>query len=168
MHAQQWRRHVRPARTIAAVCCAAAFALVTVACSSNSASTGPGNATPSGGTKIQGGTATWAELPSAPPNYIFPFVSGTYSSTANISEFQYLMYRPLYWFGNGASPTLNTSLSLAEAPVRMKSFDFPERYGLRALGQVRGRPTRSSCATLATSASRLSPSLDAMGTSAAR
>ena len=27
------------------------------------------------------------------------------------------MYRPLYWFGNGASPTLNTSLSLAHAPV---------------------------------------------------
>jgi len=27
------------------------------------------------------------------------------------------MYRPLYWFGNGASPTLNTSLSLADAPV---------------------------------------------------
>ncbi len=27
------------------------------------------------------------------------------------------MYRPLYWFGNGASPTLNTSLSLADTPV---------------------------------------------------
>jgi peptide/nickel transport system substrate-binding protein len=27
------------------------------------------------------------------------------------------MYRPLYWFGNGASPTLNTSLSLADQPV---------------------------------------------------
>lgn len=65
----------------------------------------------------RGGTATWAEQPSAPPNYIFPFVSSTYSSTANISEFQYLMYRPLYWFGNGANPTLNTSLSLASAPV---------------------------------------------------
>ncbi len=27
------------------------------------------------------------------------------------------MYRPLYWFGNGTNPTLNTSLSLASAPV---------------------------------------------------
>jgi len=27
------------------------------------------------------------------------------------------MYRPLYWFGNGTSPTLNTSLSLANPPV---------------------------------------------------
>ncbi len=34
----------------------------------------------------------------------------------NFEEFQYLMYRPLYWFGNGASPTLNTSLSLADPP----------------------------------------------------
>jgi phosphohistidine swiveling domain-containing protein len=30
-----------------------------------------------------------------------PVTSGTYSSTVNIEEFQYLMYRPLYWFGNG-------------------------------------------------------------------
>ncbi len=35
----------------------------------------------------------------------------------NAEDFQYLMYRPLYWFGNGASPTLNTSLSLADMPV---------------------------------------------------
>lgn len=27
------------------------------------------------------------------------------------------MYRPLYWFGNGTQPTLNTSLSLANPPV---------------------------------------------------
>jgi peptide/nickel transport system substrate-binding protein len=40
-------------------------------------------------------SVTWAEQPQSPPNYIFPFMSLTYFSIANISEFQYLMYRPL-------------------------------------------------------------------------
>ena len=114
MHVQQWHRH-RRLRFAAAVCAAAALALGAAACSSTSSNNN--NASPSGGTKMSGGTATWALQPSSVPNYIFPFDSSTYSSTVNISEFQYLMYRPLYWFGNGASPTLNTSLSLASAPV---------------------------------------------------
>ena len=61
--------------------------------------------------------ATWAEQPQTPPNYIFPFMSLTYFSVANISEFQYLMYRPLYWFGNGTTPGLNENLSLADQPA---------------------------------------------------
>ena len=36
-----------------------------------------------------------------PPNYIFPFMSLAFFSVTNINQFQYLMYRPLYWFGNG-------------------------------------------------------------------
>ncbi|MSX69074.1 MAG: ABC transporter substrate-binding protein, partial [Actinobacteria bacterium] len=35
----------------------------------------------------------------------------------NINQFQFLMYRPLYWFGNGTSPNLNPSLSLASNPT---------------------------------------------------
>ena len=50
------------------------------------------------------------------PNYIFPFDSSTFFSVANSQYFQYLMYRPLYWFGQGTSPTLNSSLSLADPP----------------------------------------------------
>jgi len=61
-------------------------------------------------------TATWAELPSDPPNYIFPFMSLAFFSVSNINQFQELMYRPLYWFGNGSRRT-NPSLSLAENPV---------------------------------------------------
>ena len=38
-------------------------------------------------------------------------------SVTNISQFQFLMYRPLYWFGDGVSPTLNHSLSLADSPT---------------------------------------------------
>ena len=38
-------------------------------------------------------------------------------SQNNLSQFQYLMYRPLYWFGNGSTPNLDLSLSLAQNPT---------------------------------------------------
>jgi peptide/nickel transport system substrate-binding protein len=114
MRVQQWRRHHKHPVTLAAVG-AAALALVLAACSSSGGggTTGTSSAGSAGGTKVAGGTATFALAPSAVPNYIFPFTSSTYFSNVNSQEFQYLMYRPLYWFGNGASPTLNTGLSLA-------------------------------------------------------
>jgi len=68
-------------------------------------------------TKASGGTAYWAEAPSSAPNFIFPFMSSRYFTTANVEQFQQLMYRPLYWMGTGSTPALNESLSLASAPV---------------------------------------------------
>jgi peptide/nickel transport system substrate-binding protein len=44
-------------------------------------------------------------------------MSGTYYSNVNLYQFQALMYRPLYWFGQGTQPSFNESLSLANAPV---------------------------------------------------
>ena len=108
------RRRARVA--LAAACGAAAIAVTAAACGS-SGSSGAGASGSTGGTKVAGGTATFALQPSTTPNYIFPFSSSTYFSVVNSEDFQYLMYRPLYWFGNGASPTLNTSLSLASVPV---------------------------------------------------
>jgi peptide/nickel transport system substrate-binding protein len=69
---------------------------------------------------VAGGTAYFAEPPSAVPNYIFPFMSLAFFSVNNISDLQQLMYRPLYWFGNGSNPTINLSLSLASNPVYAK------------------------------------------------
>jgi peptide/nickel transport system substrate-binding protein len=86
---------------------AVALALGAGACSSTSSG-------PSSGAPVKGGTAVVAEPPSQTPNYIFPFMSTAVSSNQNLFDFTYLMYRPLYWFGNGAQPTLNTSLSLAD------------------------------------------------------
>ncbi len=74
------------------------------------------SSTPSGASAASN-TATFAEAPSATPNYIFPFMSLAFFSVYNIDQFQQLMYRPLYWFGNGSTPNLNESLSLADAPV---------------------------------------------------
>jgi len=91
---------------------AVALALVAAGCSSSSTTGGTTT-----GTKVQGGTAVWAEPPATVPNYIFPFTSSAYISVINASNFTNLMYRPLYWFGNGNQPTLNTKLSLANPPT---------------------------------------------------
>ena len=107
------RRRRRAA--FAAACGAAAIAITAAACGSSGG--GSENASLTGGTPVSGGTATYALPPSTTPNYIFPFTSSSYFSVVNAEDFQYLMYRPLYWFGNGASPTLNTKLSLADPPV---------------------------------------------------
>jgi peptide/nickel transport system substrate-binding protein len=73
--------------------------------------------TSSGNTPVQGGTAVWAEGPSTPPNYIFPFEGSAYFSLSNANDFANLMYRPLYWFGGNGVPTLDNSLSLASPPA---------------------------------------------------
>src|ERR1700684_1767227 len=104
-------RFRRRGRMLAAALGAAALALVAGACSSTSSSGA------SSGAPVKGGTAVYAEAPSTPPNYIFPFASSVYASNTNIFDLDWLMYRPLYWFGNGTQPTVNNSLSLAEPPV---------------------------------------------------
>ncbi|HEY5009995.1 MAG TPA: ABC transporter substrate-binding protein, partial [Acidimicrobiales bacterium] len=68
---------------------------------------------PSGGS----GTIVFAEAPGANPNFIFPYLGCAYSSVNNINQFQMLMYRPLYWFGLGASTAFVPSLSLANRPT---------------------------------------------------
>jgi len=95
---------------------AAACITALAACSSSSSSNNSSSAQASG-TPENGGTATFAELPATTPNYIFPFTSSAYISVSNLNLFQYLMYRPLYWFGTGNKPTVNTTKSLANLPV---------------------------------------------------
>lgn len=91
-------------------------AVILAACSSTSPSS---SVSPSGGTKTTGGTAIFAEPPSATPNYIFPFETSQYDTVNNVSQFQYLLYRPLYMFGSPLtqSTQLDTSLSLAAEPT---------------------------------------------------
>jgi len=86
---------------------AVVLALIAGGCSSSTTSN------PSAGAPVKGGTAVMAEPPSQTPSYIFPFMAPSFSTNQNLFDFTYLMYRPLYWFGNGTQPTLNTSLSLA-------------------------------------------------------
>ena len=89
---------------------AAALALTAAACTSTAQSS-------SGSTPVKGGTAVFALAPSTVPNYIFPYISANQQSIANMQDLQFLLYRPLYWFGQGSEPTLNKSLSLAYPPT---------------------------------------------------
>ena len=90
---------------------------VLASCSTGAAPSSSRSGALGSGAKQHGGTATWAEAPGARPDFIFPFMNLAYFTVANIKQFQYLMYRPLYWFGTGGQPTLNATLSLAETPV---------------------------------------------------
>ena len=50
---------------------------------------------------------SFAELPSSQANYIFPFLPLAYFSVSNSQQFQYFMYRPLYFFGGqNTQPTV--------------------------------------------------------------
>jgi peptide/nickel transport system substrate-binding protein len=79
-------------------------------------SIGTGSLTTSA-TAATSGDVTFALPPAVIPNYIFPVMSGTYYSNVNLYQFQALMFRPLYWFGEGTQPSYNASLSLADTPV---------------------------------------------------
>jgi peptide/nickel transport system substrate-binding protein len=100
-----WRRVVLPSAGLLTV------ALAAGGCGGSS------NSNASGSTPVEGGVAVMAQLPSSNANYVFPYMSGNYDSNQNLFDLQNLMYRPLFWFGQGSQPVLNTSLSLAYPPT---------------------------------------------------
>jgi peptide/nickel transport system substrate-binding protein len=63
------------------------------------------------------GVVTFAELPSTPPNYIFPIEPAQFEGNQNTFQFSNLLYLPLYWFGSKGEPVLNRGLSVAKPPV---------------------------------------------------
>ena len=99
--------------SLAGVAVVVAAVLLAVGCSSSST---PAS---SGGTPVKGGTVTWALPPSTTNNWIFPFYAITNASVYNGEQFQWLMYRPLYMFGNNTNTNvgINYPLSPANAPV---------------------------------------------------
>jgi peptide/nickel transport system substrate-binding protein len=113
-------RRFRALGTLVVVATAAATLLAACSSSTNNAnrpSSSKGINVPTGGTKSAGGTAYWAELPSATPNFIFPFDPPGLFSVPNTNQFQFLLYRPLYWFGQGNTANLNLQLSVGKNPV---------------------------------------------------
>jgi peptide/nickel transport system substrate-binding protein len=107
-----WERKLR----LVAAAGIAAFGLVAAACSSTSAP--PGSAGGTSGKPSSGGTATIALPAGVTYSNIFPFYGITEASVYNL-QFQYLLYRPLYYFGgnNSNSVSVNYALSTASAPV---------------------------------------------------
>src|SRR5579875_31636 len=64
-----------------------------------------------------GGTVTFALPPGFNPNYILPIEPAAADSVQQFNFFQFLLYRPLYWEGKGASTAIDPHLSLAAMPV---------------------------------------------------
>src|SRR5215472_14331433 len=87
---------LRHRRTLGALALALTASLSLAACAAGSGTGPPAPAGP----PVQGGTAYFAEQPLSPPSYIFPLISGQYYSAENTADFQTLLYRPLYWYGD--------------------------------------------------------------------
>jgi peptide/nickel transport system substrate-binding protein len=94
--------------------------LVTVGAAAGSLSLGLIAPTASGAsstTSTNSNTITFAELPGAAPNYIFPYLGCANFSVATLSQFQEMTYRPVYWFGTPGSAAVDYNISPAKAPV---------------------------------------------------
>jgi peptide/nickel transport system substrate-binding protein len=95
------------------------LALASVACvtllAACSSSSSPGSA--ANATRVQGGTATIAlNQNEGVFNYIFPLLNFDNDTIANVTYSQYLMWRPLYWFGSPGHVGVNPKESLADPP----------------------------------------------------
>jgi peptide/nickel transport system substrate-binding protein len=104
--------------------CAIAGALCLAACSKSSNSSGSVSGTtgafgsvPAASGTPHAGTITWAEPPGSAPTWIFPVLPGANATTGNIDDFQWEMWRPLYWYTNGVNPTEMPSMSMAYQPT---------------------------------------------------
>lgn len=119
---------MRKTMFLAALCVPA---LALAACSStNSGSAGKGSTAPSaalGGAfgsipapaagAQHAGVITWAEAPDTAPTWILPVYTSAADSVSDENEFNFYMWRPLYWFSNGVEPTETPSMSLAYDPT---------------------------------------------------
>lgn len=109
-------RQKRNARRLIGFIAVAAAALTLAACSGS----GTGGSAATGGPGASGGnkeTVTFAEFPGSVPNWILPITNPEHGGSPNTEEFSYLMWRPLYWEGNGSGPTIDQQVSVAYPPV---------------------------------------------------
>ncbi len=110
---------------VAALGVVAAGALLAAGCGTSSPGTsgrgtsGPGSSGP-GSTfaSVKGAVATLPDITGQGADCIFPMETTACYSAPNYQDFEYLMVRPLYMFGNnGQSIAANYSLSPADAPI---------------------------------------------------
>jgi peptide/nickel transport system substrate-binding protein len=104
--------------------CAVVGALGLAACSQSSSSSGSVSSTsggfgsvPAASGTAHAGTITWAESPGTAPTWIFPVVPAADGTVYATNDFEYEMWRPLYWFTNGVQPIETPSMSMADKPV---------------------------------------------------
>jgi peptide/nickel transport system substrate-binding protein len=73
----------------------------------------PAAGTPSG----TAGSITYALMPGETPDWIFPIPTTAANSVDNIFNFEWQMWPPMYYTPNGSTPAVDSSLSVAHAPV---------------------------------------------------
>jgi peptide/nickel transport system substrate-binding protein len=88
--------------------------------------------------RLSGGTATVALQPGDQFSWMFPLMPFSASTGANLEYSEYLMWRPLYWFGSPGHVGLNETESLADpavitatgsqttATITLKRFDWSD------------------------------------------
>jgi peptide/nickel transport system substrate-binding protein len=97
------------------------------------------------GTRIQGGTATFALSPADGTfDFIYPMLNFTDDDYANTAPSEYLMWRPLYWFGSPGHVGVNYNESLA-GPASVTSS------GGKTVATIQLKPYRWSDGTPVTS-----------------
>jgi peptide/nickel transport system substrate-binding protein len=70
------------------------------------------------GTPTKGGTVSIAEDPGAGPTYIVPITPASNLSVYDTAQFQFYMWRPLWWSPKGAEPTIDYADSISpQAPT---------------------------------------------------
>ncbi len=112
--------------------------LLLAACSSAPASSTPSSPSARPG---NGGTATVALTPGDQFNYILPILSYEYATAANIEYSEYLMWRPLYWFGSPGGVGVNAKYSLADpAVVSVRGGDTTATIQLKSYRWSDGKP----------------------------
>jgi peptide/nickel transport system substrate-binding protein len=94
-------------RRVLSAACAVSAVLAAAGCGSSS----PPPATQD---RLSGGTATVAMQPGDQFTWILPLLPFSESSGANLEYSEYLMWRPLYWFGSPGHVGLNEAESLAK------------------------------------------------------
>jgi peptide/nickel transport system substrate-binding protein len=124
---------MRKFRTKQAGALALAVAGVTViaACSSSGSSSGSSTSTngsttqegaigaiPAAGTPSgKAGSITYGFLSADAPNWILPIITAADNSVYNSFDFEWEMWRPLYFTPQGSTPTVDQTLSVADPPV---------------------------------------------------
>jgi peptide/nickel transport system substrate-binding protein len=73
----------------------------------------PAAGTPSG----TAGSITYALQPGTAPNWILPIPTAAANSTYNVYNFEWQMWPPMYYAPKGSTPAVDSSLSVANAPV---------------------------------------------------
>jgi peptide/nickel transport system substrate-binding protein len=115
----------------------ACAALLAACSSSNSSGTGSQG-------RVNGGTATVALTPGEQFNYIFPLLNTENAVGANIEYSEYLMWRPLYWFGGPNSVGFNAKYSLADpATVTSSAGHTTATIQLKSYRWSDGKPVTS-------------------------